>query len=36
MEEILQKRTEELETEIQEGWNNLTKLSTLESTIEDG
>jgi hypothetical protein len=36
MAEILQKRTEELIIEIQEGWNNLTKLSTLEATIEDG
>ena len=35
-EEFLLKRTEELKIEIPEGLNNLTKLSKLEATIDDG
>ena len=34
--EVIEKRTKELETEITEGLNNLKKLSLLKTTIDDG
>ena len=34
--EIIEKRTKELETEIVEGLKNLKKLSLLKTTIDDG
>ena len=34
--EVIERRTKELETEITEGRNNLKKLSLLKTTIDDG